>query len=318
MNNEQLAVWHEGELAVQKLAGTDLRMAEIGNKFIREFMPEQHRDFFQSLSMIFIGYNDYSSDIMASVLFGSVGFIQSPTENELVINTQYSINNDINSDLKTGDRIGLVGIEFNTKRRNRINGVITEINQKNIRLKVLQSYGNCPKYIQPKTLIPNAHYGNFITETRQLLNKSDKKVITNADVFFIASSFDDGQQLNNRGVDMSHRGGDVGFVKINETGQLLVDDYFGNGFFNTIGNLYKNPIANLLFLDWRTGDAMQITVSSKILWSEDHTQNKTLTHSENTAVTKAKRTLCFTPVEIKHITHALAYRQVGDYNDKKR
>ena len=312
MNNEQLTVWHEGELAVQKMAGTDKRMAEIGNKFIREFMPQQHREFFQSLSMIFIGYNDYAADIFASVLFGPIGFIESPTENELLINTQYSIDNDIKSDLKIGDRIGLVGIVFNTRRRNRVNCIVTEINQKNIRLKVLQSYGNCPKYIQPKTLIPNAHYGNFITETRQLLSKSDKKVITNADVFFIASSFDDEQQLNNRGVDMSHRGGDAGFIKINEKGQLLVDDYFGNGFFNTMGNLYKNPIANLLFLDWPTGNAMQVTVSSEILWHETHTLNTIASNIQSTETAKAKRTLCFTPIEIKHIENALAYRQIDD------
>ncbi|WP_426358328.1 pyridoxamine 5'-phosphate oxidase family protein [Pseudocolwellia sp. HL-MZ19] len=312
MNNEQLAVWHQGELAVQKMAGTDKRMAEIGNKFIREFMPQQHRDFFQSLSMIFIGYNDYATDIFASVLFGPVGFIQSPTEHELIINTQYSINTDIKSDLKIGDRIGLVGIVFNTRRRNRVNGVVTEINQKSIRLRILQSYGNCPKYIQPKALTTNANYGEFITTTRHQLSANDKEVITNADVFFIASSFDDGQQLNNRGVDMSHRGGDAGFVTINKNEQLLVDDYFGNGFFNTMGNLYKNPIANLLFLDWRTGNAMQITVSSEILWNEDNAQNNTLTYSESTEAGKAKRTLCFTPIEIKHITNALAYCQITD------
>ncbi|MEL0630979.1 hypothetical protein V6256_15485, partial [Psychromonas aquatilis] len=54
-------------------------------------------------------------------------------------------------EVTVGDRIRLLGIEFNTKRRNRLKAIITEINQKYMKLSVLQSYGNCPKYIQPKT-----------------------------------------------------------------------------------------------------------------------------------------------------------------------
>ena len=134
MANDLLNVWHQGELAVQQKAGTDKRMAEIGGKFIREFMPQQHRDFFQSLSMIFIGYSDYYSGINAGIFFGALNFIQSPSASELVINTQYSLGNMSKEDLNVGDRVGLLGIEFNTKRRNRINGIITDVSQKSIRI----------------------------------------------------------------------------------------------------------------------------------------------------------------------------------------
>jgi len=80
MTNNLRSVWHEGELTVQKLMGTDKLMADIGPKFIREFMPLQHREFFESLTMILIGFNDHHSDIHASVLFGCAGFIQSTSE----------------------------------------------------------------------------------------------------------------------------------------------------------------------------------------------------------------------------------------------
>lgn len=309
MNNDLVSVWHVGELSIQKMAGTHERMAEIGPKFIREFMPLQHRDFFSSLTMVYIGYTDHDSHTRASMLFGAPNFIQSPTETELVINTQYSLGDFITDDIKIGDRVGLLGIEFDTKRRNRVNSIITDINQKNIKLKILQSFGNCPKYIQPKIFRQNRQYGEFSTTTSHQLNQADKDIISSADAFFIASHFDDGQQLNNRGADISHRGGSAGFVSINPKGQLLVDDYLGNGFFNTLGNLLENPIASLLICDWHSGHALQLTVSSQIIWHDDSKQTSCfLTTQKDTGSDQVKRTLCFTVMKIERFMNALAYR----------
>lgn len=305
MNKLVVNSWHQGELSVQKRAGTAQKMAEIGPKFIREFMPQQHRDFFQSLSMIYIGYSDSKSETRASLLFGEPGFITSSSETTLQINTQYSLNDFNNNHLNVGDRVGLLGIEFISKRRNRLNVIITDINQKNIQVKVLQSYGNCPKYIQPKILVTNPHYDAQSTSSTVSLTQNIQELIINADAFFIASRFDDGQALNNRGVDISHRGGVAGFITINEKGQLLVSDYVGNGFFNTLGNLLENPIASLLFCDWQQGHAYQITVSSEILWSEQRLQSIQVNTQQKTA-----RTLCFTPIKIEKLTDSLAYRVI--------
>ena len=317
MNKALENSWHHGELMVQKRAGTYQLMAEIGPKFIRQFMPQQHRDFFQSLSMLFIGYTDSSSSelkskslktsVQASVLFGAVGFIHSPTETELVINTQHSMGDFNNNSVNVGDRIGLVGIEFESKRRNRINAMITDISQKNITIKVLQSYGNCPKYIQPKKLAINRHYDPSAIASCIEFNNTVRQLILNADTFFIASQFDDGQAMNNRGVDMSHRGGEAGFISINESGQLLVPDYVGNGFFNTLGNLVENPIASLLFCDWRQGVSLQLTVSSEVLWHNDLLINK---NNKDLSSQKVERTLRFTPLNIKLFKDGLAYRQI--------
>ena len=68
MSNNLVSVWHQGELTIQDMVGTTERMAELGPKFIREYMPIEHREFFQSLSMLFIGYTDNFSHINASVL----------------------------------------------------------------------------------------------------------------------------------------------------------------------------------------------------------------------------------------------------------
>ncbi|MDN2662519.1 pyridoxamine 5'-phosphate oxidase family protein [Psychromonas sp. 14N.309.X.WAT.B.A12] len=294
--------WHQGERLIQKRVGTEQRMADIGPKFIREFMPLQHREFFQSQTMIFMAYRDTTSIIQSSILFGEEGFISSPTETELWINTQNPMSDFRNNQINVGDRIGLLAIEFNTKRRNRVNAIITEINQKNIKVLVLQSYGNCPKYIQPKTLVSNAHYDPTSQLSSTIMTNNLRTLICQADSFFIASYFDDGEDNRSRGADISHRGGEAGFVRINNKGQLLVEDYLGNGFFNTLGNLLENPTASLLFCDWQQGHAIQIKVTCEILWPD------TIQGQSNQKQSEAKRTLCFTPHKFTILSNSLAYR----------
>jgi len=308
MTNNLRSVWHEGELTVQKLMGTDKLMADIGPKFIREFMPLQHREFFESLTMILIGFNDHHSDIHASVLFGCAGFIQSTSKNELVINTQNSMGDFIRDELVIGSRIGLLGIQFDTKRRNRVNGTIIDISQKYIKVKVLQSYGNCPKYIQPKIVLNHPKYANFSTLTRKQLTQRDHDLITHSDTLFIASSFNDGKSLNNRGADISHRGGEAGFVSINPNGQLLMDDYVGNGFFNTLGNLHQNPVASLLFFNWKKGHILKIQAATEIYGNDKQPSPIKLAIGENKDKKKTGITLCFTVKEIEYFYNGLAYK----------
>jgi predicted pyridoxine 5'-phosphate oxidase superfamily flavin-nucleotide-binding protein len=68
------------------------------------------------------------------------------------------------------------------------------------------------------------------------------------------------------GVDVSHRGGKPGFVRVEADGTLTVPDFVGNYFFNTLGNLVVNPRAGLLFVDFDTGDLLYLAVTAEIIW----------------------------------------------------
>ena len=70
--------WHEGERAAQAKVGVAGRMAEIGEKVLRSFMPEQHRMFFAQLPFLVIGSVDPRGHIFASALFGQPGFAGAP------------------------------------------------------------------------------------------------------------------------------------------------------------------------------------------------------------------------------------------------
>lgn len=86
------------------------------------------------------------------------------------------------------------------------------------------------------------------------------RVINDADTFFIASAAhrtnSDGEVQPPHGVDVSHRGGPEGFVKVSSDGkQLKWADYKGNNFFMTLGNISATGLVSLLFCDYISGSA---------------------------------------------------------------
>ena len=66
-------------------------------------------------------------------------------------------------------------------------------------------------------------------------------------------------------MDMSHRGGLPGFVRV-AGDTLTIPDFRGNRYFNTFGNFLLNPQASLLFIDFETGDLLQLGGSVTIDW----------------------------------------------------
>ncbi|MFX6019220.1 pyridoxamine 5'-phosphate oxidase family protein, partial [Acinetobacter baumannii] len=68
-----------------------------------------------------------------------------------------------------------------------------------------------------------------------------------------------------RQVDVSHRGGKPGFVRVDEAGVLTVPDFNGNRFFSTLGNIVLDGHAGLLFVDYASGDVLQMTGQAEVI-----------------------------------------------------
>src|SRR5215831_14264835 len=50
--------WHEGERVAHARLGLSERMAELGERVLRNFMPDQHRLFFSQLPFLVVGSVD--------------------------------------------------------------------------------------------------------------------------------------------------------------------------------------------------------------------------------------------------------------------
>ncbi len=294
MNNTENTPFHSGELAVQERLGVQSQMVPIGKKNIRDYMPEQHRQFFSQLPFILIGAMDGNMQPWASILMGNPGFAFSPQPKSLVINTSLLAYDPLLEVLKVGVSIGLLGIELPTRRRNRLNGIICSGYRSGFSVDVVQSFGNCPKYIQTRDFY---HVGRQDTsptlKVSQNLTASDRALILESDTFFIAS----GNTID-RSVDVSHRGGKVGFVKIDGDSMITVPDFFGNNFFNTLGNLQNHPLAGLLFIDFTNGDLLYVAADTEIIWQGVEVQS----------FVGAERLVRFYIREVRRITNSLPLR----------
>ena len=90
-------------------------------------------------------------------------------------------------------------------------------------------------------------------------------MIAGADTCFVASYVDPAGDSRQRSVDISHRGGQAGFVRV-EGNCLSIPDFAGNQHFNTLGNLLLNPRAGLLFIDFNCGDLLQLSGRTEIVF----------------------------------------------------
>lgn len=256
--------WHAGERQLQEKVGVGERMEVLGQKVIRDYMPDQHREFYHQLPFMIAGTVDSSGQPWATLIEGEEGFVTSPDPRRLSFDLAAVALDPLDpasSGLDAGDAIGLLGIELHTRRRNRINGQIRQASAQRLEIAVEHSYGNCPQYIQLRQYRRVPERGGERMDSTEL-DARPRALIEGADTFFVASyvEHDDGR----RSVDVSHRGGRAGFVRV-EGNRLTIPDYAGNLFFNTLGNLSVNPRAGLLFIDFATGDVLQLGGRAEII-----------------------------------------------------
>jgi len=273
--------FHPGERDMQARAGVRERMDQRAARAIRDAMPEQHRAFFAGLALLPLAVNDRRGWPAATLLTGAPGFVASPDPRRLRIALPAERAAPPDSTLVPGTPVGLLGITFATRRRNRLNGLVARIDAGGFDVAVVQSFGNCAQYIQARDIqapgIPAHDSGAGDSGAGDIragdagagaagtadggaawlpaLDVPARRLIAGADTMFVASA----EQADAAGaVDVSHRGGRPGFLRL-DGDVLTVPDFAGNRYFNTLGNFRLNPRAALLLPDFATGALLHLS-----------------------------------------------------------
>ncbi|AUH51762.1 FAD-binding oxidoreductase [Chromobacterium sp. ATCC 53434] len=258
--------WHPGEMEMQRRAGSQEKMAVAGPRAIRDHMPEQHRDFFRQLPFIVMAAVDEAGRPWAGIVEGRPGFVDSPDPRGLRVAALPSPADPLRDCLRPGAAVGLLGIELHSRRRNRMNGELTMLDDGGFSVAVAQSFGNCPKYIQLREAEFSREPGPRILGSVEWMSELDddaRAAIAAADTCFVASAWPGDAERPGWQVDASHRGGKPGFVKV-DGDTLTFPDFAGNGYFNTLGNLLAHPLAGLLFVDFASGDTLQLAGRARL------------------------------------------------------
>lgn len=248
--------WHPGEVKLQRLVGSHVKMAAVGPKVIRPYMPAQHRAFFEELPFIVLGSVDAQGRPWATLRAGPPGFMHSPDDTHIQIDAAADAGDPALFEL--AGSVGMLGIQPHTRRRNRANGVVRSEPGEALNVEVTQSFGNCPRFITRREAIFDPVEGvPPQSEPFDQLDDEARAVIAAADTFFVASYVRHPDGATD--VDVSHRGGPRGFVRVDDRGTLVIPDFAGNNFFNTLGNFVTNPFTGILFVDFERRDTLQLT-----------------------------------------------------------
>jgi predicted pyridoxine 5'-phosphate oxidase superfamily flavin-nucleotide-binding protein len=263
--------FHDGERAVQERIGVRERLERVGPRMVRDFMPDEHRQFFEDLPFVVVGSADANGAIWASLLAGEPGFVRAPTPRRLQVEAVTLPGDPLATNIAPRAPLGLLGIELATRRRNRVNGLVERASGGSFELKVDQSFGNCKQYIQSRVglFAPVAARRAPRREGASLSNDA-QRLLARTDTAFIASGSRHPAQGGSEGLDISHRGGLPGFIHAESRDGatwLTLPDYYGNFMFNTFGNLEVNPHAGLLALDFAAGDVLSLSGRAQVVWS---------------------------------------------------
>ncbi len=262
--------FHKGEQAVQERLGLRDQLEAFGRRVIRDHMPDQHREFYAMLPFLLVGTLDDRGRPWASIVAGRHGFISSPDARTLTVAGRPPFGDPLNMTLRAGADIGVLGIQLETRRRNRLSGRIESVGPDSFTIGVRQAFGNCPQYIQTRTTAAAPEIGRVPAE--RPVSRSDwfddgtRALIERSDTLFIATAYSDGSDAESGGVDVSHRGGKPGFVRVEGDRSFVFPDFSGNNHFNTVGNIVMNPKAGFLFADFETGDVVYLTGEAEIVW----------------------------------------------------
>ncbi|AOR34322.1 pyridoxamine 5-phosphate oxidase [Streptomyces fodineus] len=281
-----MGTYHAGSLAVQDLLGVRDRAAHVGRSLGQDIKPVAAA-FLELQPLLVVGAADPGTGrVWASALTGTPGFVRATGPRQMSVvsdsgrdsrpqgargrgrptaaaawarpatgepHPRDDAGDPLTTALKTpGTPVGTIALDPRTRRRMRLNGRLRPTSR-GFAVEADQVFSNCPKYIQrretyetPDGRTPDSPHR--LTELAQ----PQQEFVQRADTFFMAT-------VHPGGADVSHRGGNPGFVQVASPHELTWPDYPGNAMFLTLGNLRSDPRAGLLFLDWTTGTTLQFT-----------------------------------------------------------
>lgn len=250
-------VYHAGEISVQERAG-ERSVARRRVAMIEDRLVDGARAFLGAQSVVAVGAAGPDGALWASLWSGAPGFLRSDEHGEhveIVSALDRTVATDpVRPIIREGAPFGMVVIDFATRRRLRVNGTIRRVDATGLELRVREAFGNCMKYIQRRQRSDDPPGGVIeLVENGQTLDDERRAFISRTDTAFVASIH------ATRGLDVSHRGGDPAFIRVERDGTLRIPDYPGNSMFQTLGNFEVDTRAGFALIDFDRRRVLSLT-----------------------------------------------------------
>ncbi|CAF3820028.1 unnamed protein product [Adineta steineri] len=277
---------HEGEIFVQNKRHTPSNMPMVVSNMISDDMPDQHSEFFTHLSYFAISTIDIDGRPWATIIVGSpTTLIRAISEMELNISAVLpkddpflsSIINTVNSPYRS---FAGIGVDFSNRRRNKVAGFIATSNivndTLNMSLLTNENVGNCPKYITIRKLEYCKRNPQIAADYRNTdrisFNQECLDIINQASTIFLATRHTSTISDNTSDLGINHRGGYSGFVRTYEENgytYIVIPDYSGNRFYQSLGNIETDRVAGVVFPCFTSGDMLHVTGIAENIYDDE-------------------------------------------------
>lgn len=249
-------VYHEGECFIQELMGVR-QSSESLSSMIHKTPPPIAKEFLQNLRFAVI---TLGADVLHSaVVYGFESFIELVSDNELLIDLEKSTYLPAELLKHESLQVGFLGLEFESKRRIRVNGK-GFVKKNKLHLYIDELYSNCPKFIHKRRMLSSVRFSEEPKRCKEeSLSYEAQSIIKNANTFFLGTSH------KTRGADVSHKGGERGFLRVLSPTELEFDDFAGNNMYNSLGNIHTNPYVSLLVIDFFDREVLHIQAKASIV-----------------------------------------------------
>jgi uncharacterized protein len=248
--------FHEGEIAVQERTGERADAARLG-AMLRDTITPPARVFLASQRTLAVGAVDDRGRPWCSLWLGAPGFVASADGRVVRVghgSRAPAPDDPLRTLLRPGRDLGMLAIDLVSRRRLRVNGVVAASDDERLEVTVREAFPNCPKYIQRREVVgvPGTRV-DHAGQRGERLDGERRSFVARIDTLFVASHHP------TRGVDVSHRGGARGFVRVIDERVLRFPDYPGNGMFQSLGNFEVAPRAGVVMVDFDRGRVLSLT-----------------------------------------------------------
>lgn len=266
-------VYHSGELAVQERTG-ERSIAQRRGSMISERLVEGARAFLGHQGVAAVAAEGPDGSLWASLWCGAPGFLRGEERGERVeigVRLDRAATGDVVRPIvRSGAALAMLVIDFETRLRLRINGLVSCVDEAGLELRVRETFGNCMKYIQRRRRVDGLSDDPVAgVEHGRELDEARRAFIARNDTLFIASIH------ATRGLDVSHRGGEPGFVRVGVDGTLRIPDYPGNAMYQTLGNLNVDSRAGLALIDFDRRRVLSLTGHADVAFGADDAHHPT-------------------------------------------
>lgn len=284
--------FHPGEVAVQEEWGTDTAAYERQSQQMMrpEINPQEHV-FIDGLTFSMAGTIDADGRPWASPLLSSgAELFRVSGATTVDVSPHLAAGDPLMENIAATGQLGVLFFSPETRRRAKSIGHATAAENGGLHYEMTRLFGLCPKYIYRRSHLPATDVSSNAPETRRVLNDEDRRQLQLSDTIFFAS-------FSPHGADVTHRGGTPGFIDVVDPSHLEIPDYFGNGMFNTLGNLRLDDRMAITDVDFTSGRTLHLT-------------GRAAARPTGKAFPDAERTVSFAIEEVR-----ISWAQVGEWAD---